>query len=163
MSHRALFTVAALAGLSLASGLATAGETSARPLTIKAGGQGLSPVEGTFTMVGSNAAEADSGAIRFALPLGKYGTTADRLTYQTARWTATLKGKRGTLVIRCTARLYGVVKEDDTVVVGSWSIVKGTGRYAAFKGGGGLVGIHGSAANVTEITFSHRYEGTVTS
>ena len=44
-----------------------------------------------------------------------------------------------------TAREFDVVKQDDTIATGTWSMVNGTGRYAGTKGGGSLVGIRQAA------------------
>jgi hypothetical protein len=165
MGPRTLISTAGgmLGVLVLASTLSAATGAAKRPLTIKASGQGTTTLSGTFTLAGANAADSDSGTLRFAAPLGKYGTTAERLIYTTDQWTETLKGKRGTLVIRSTGRRYPVVKEDEAAFLGTWSIVRGTGKYDGLKGGGGVVGVIGTATKIIGTTFSYRYEGIVTS
>jgi hypothetical protein len=124
---------------------------------------------GTFELLGGNAADADSGKVTFTQGIGKHGKTADRLLFLTVPRSETLKGKRGTLVIRSSVRVFdvGVLEQDDKVSMGTWSIVRGTGRYAGLTGAGGLVGMvtavpaGSSCVGFSCYSHSYRYEGRV--
>ncbi len=168
-----LVTVAALVALALTGSLVANGATTTSraataktQLTITALGKvsGFGgPTSGTFNLVGANAATSDAGRLTYTAPGNTLPRkTADGLSYTPMQLTETLKGKKGTLVIRSVVRLFGVVKEDDSVATGTWSIVRGTGAYAGLKGGGALVGItQASASSISEYNFSYRYEGRV--
>ena len=84
------------------------------------------------------------------------------MAYVDVKRTETLKGKHGTLVIRSVLSRFEVAEEDDWVSTGTWSIVKGTGRYAGLSGGGTLVGLMqfaADASNYSDYEISARYEG----
>src|SRR2546428_8306588 len=93
----------ALAALALSSAL-TANSAGGRKVTIKTSAEGQSVATGKFTLVGTSTADADSGTVRFEIPIGKFGKTAEGLVYTTEGWSETLKGKRGTLVLRVAGR-----------------------------------------------------------
>ena len=125
---------------------------------------------GTFELLGGNAADTDAGTVTFSQGVGRNGKTADGLLFLAVPRTETLKGRHGTLVIRSSTRVFGVgVREqDDAVSTGTWSIVRGTGRYAGLRGGGGGVGIISAvpSGSRTCVGFScywhsYRYEGRV--
>ena len=164
-----LGAIAVLAALAVTGSLSAATGAAKTSLTITALGKasGLGgPTSGTFNLVGANAATTDSGRLTFTAPTNALPRkTADGLAYTPMQLTETLKGKHGTLVIRSTVRLFDVVKEDDVIATGTWSILRGTGKYAGLKGGGALVGIMqfpADAASVTDHDFSYRYQGMVT-
>ena len=161
-----LAAIAALTALSLAAPLAAADTAGKTRLTIKVLGKSRSAgTSATFTLLGASA-NTDSGTLVFkAVKELAPETTPDGFSFTPVRRTDTLKGKQGTLVIRSTGRQFSVVKEDDFVWIGSWSIVSGTGRYAGLKGGGGIVGIIQAPPRVTtfaDYDFSYGYEGMVT-
>ena len=125
---------------------------------------------GTFQLLGGNAADTDAGTVTFSQGVGRNGKTSEGLLYVAVPRTETLKGRHGTLVIRSSTRVFGVgVREqDDAVSTGTWSIVRGTGRYAGLSGGGGGVGIITAvpSSSRTCVGFScywhsYRYEGRV--
>jgi hypothetical protein len=164
MNCRAI-AVATGAALALLAAVSTtgAGVNAGREIRITTSGEGQSVITGKFTLSGTNAADSDSGGLRYDLGAGKYGKTAGGLIFTNEQWSETLKGKRGTLRIRVSGRRYPVVKDDEAAFVGMWSIVSGTGGYARWKGGGGAVGVHQTATRIIGVTISYRYEGTVTS
>jgi len=157
----ALAALAALFGVSAAS--AAAEQAGKTPLTIYVAEHGVGVGSGTFTLQGASAADSDSGTLTFVKSFnGRYGRTSDGLLFQSAQRTDTLTGKHGKLVIRSTGRQFPVVKNDNYVWVGTWSIVSGTGKYAGLKGGGGVVGILLPSTHAEEQVVSLRYEGFVT-
>ena len=114
--------------------------------------------------MGANGAETDLGKLKYTMPLNVLARkTPEGLSYTPLQTTLTFTGKNGTLVLRATAREFDVVKQDDTIATGTWSMVKGTGRYAGTKGGGSLVGIRQAAGSgaVTDYVYSFRFEGRV--
>ncbi len=162
-----LTVIAGLGALALNGSLGAANGAAKTPLTITVLGKisGLGgPGSGTFNLLGASAAYADSGRLTFTAPTDALPRkTPDGLSYRPLQLTETLKGKHGTLVIRVNVRLFDVVKEDDSVSTGTWSILRGTGRYVGVKGGGPLVGITQlTASSITDYNFSYRYAGLVT-
>jgi hypothetical protein len=171
---RTLATIAVLSGLALAASFSATGATprsgkaAMSSLTITAIGttKGIpGKASAKFELVGGNAANTDLGTLGFDVgidPLPK--KTADGLPYREMRFVQTLKGKHGTLTIRALVDLFDIVKVDDYVATGTWSIVKGTGRYAGLTGKGALVGIRQTppdSSSISDWTFSFRYEGHV--
>jgi hypothetical protein len=169
----ALVMAAAIVGIaSLGSPPEAAGrDTSATPWTIKlketqtreGGGSG------TFELLGGNAADTDSGTVTFTQSVGKPGKTSDGVLFLAVARSETFKGKRGKFVIRSSVRVFGVgvLEQDDAVSSGTWSILRGTGRYAGLTGRGGLVGIVTAVPAGSECvgfscySHSYRYEGRV--
>jgi len=168
------FTLTAIAGLaalaltgSLSAAAAGANIQVKTPLTITVVGKLTSGAgSGTFNLLGASTAESDSGRLTYPAPVESLSRkTPDGLSYVVIQRTEALKGKHGTLVIRSSVRRFDVVKEDDFVSTGTWSIVRGTGRYAGLRGGGALVGITQfatKATNFSDYDFSARYTGLVT-
>jgi hypothetical protein len=168
-------TVTGLAGLALAGSLSVAGAATTSPragatksLTITVAGKisGLGgPTSANFDLLGASAADSDSGKLTFTAPMNSLPhKTAEGLNYTPMQLTETLRGKKGTLIIRSTVRLFDVVKQDDFIATGTWSIVRGTGKYAKLKGGGALVGITqapADASSISDYDFSYRYQGHV--
>jgi hypothetical protein len=176
-STHAFVALAALAGLALAASLSASGASTRTPavraattsLSITATGQisGFGgPTSAKFNLLGASAADTDSGKLTFTAPTNPLSRkTAEGLNYTPMQLTQTLRGKYGTLVIRSSVSLFDVVKEDDFVATGSWSVVRGTGKYAGLKGGGALVGItqfSAGASSISDYDFSYRFAGRVT-
>jgi hypothetical protein len=159
-----LAVLAAAACLSLGGAGAAAGAAEKTPLTITVVGRTSGDaVSGKFSLVGTSTAYADSGPFAHSVPVESFvRKTPDGLAYIVIQRTDTLKGKYGTIVIRTRVRRYDVAKEDDFVSNGTWSILRGTGRYARLEGKGALVGITHAARNATsfqDYEFSYRYAG----
>ena len=97
--------IVVLTAFSLASPLAAADQAGKTPLKIYVAEHGIGVGSGTFTLLGANAADSDSGTLTFVKSSnGRYGRTSDGLLFQSAQRTDTLKGKYGTLVVRSTGR-----------------------------------------------------------
>jgi hypothetical protein len=165
MKPAAIFSVLAIV-ICLAPGGSLAADRAVGkiPLTITlVGKMNGDVVSGRFSLTGATSAYIDSGVFGHPLPAESWvRKTADGLAYVVIRRTETLKGKHGTLVIRSSVRRFDVVDEDDFVSTGTWSIVRGTGRYAALEGRGALVGITAAAtgaSNFTEYDFTVRLAG----
>ena len=119
---------------------------------------------GTFDLLGASGAETDLGKVKFAIGLTPLGRkTADGLTYAPLNFTVTFTGKHGALVVRMSARQFDVVRVDDSITTGTWSLVRGTGRYAGLKGGGAVVGLQQAAgtSSITSYVYSLRFQGRV--
>jgi hypothetical protein len=159
----AVLALVALAALLPAGGAAT---RAAQNLTITATGvltSGVGPAKGTFELQGASGAETDLGKMSFPQtsvpPLAK--KSPDGLTYVPLNVTVTFTGKHGTLVVRTSAHQFDVVKIDDSIATGTWSVVKGTGRYAGVKGGGALVGLQQATGSSSISSYSFRFQGRV--
>jgi hypothetical protein len=151
----------AAVGLALPSAQATRLAKSA--LGIKVVGTGQTDITGTFELIGASTADSDSGKATFAYPFGRAQKTAHGLLFSRLRWTSTLRGKRGVLVIRTDVRQYPIVKEDEEAFLGTWSVVRGTGSYAQLKGGGEVAGVQETGTGqVLGVQVSFQYQGTVT-
>jgi len=149
----------ALAG-SLSAGTASQGRLTITTVgKLKTFGKGA----GTFKLTGASAATSDSGRFTYPRPVESPPLkTAQGMAYVDVKRTETLKGKHGTLVIRSVLSRFEVAEEDDWVSTGTWSIVKGTERYAGLSGGGTLVGLMqfaADASNYSDYEISARYEG----
>jgi hypothetical protein len=123
------------------------------------------PTSGTFDLVGASTAYSDSGRLTFTAPLTPVARkTPEGLNYSPIQLTETLRGKKGTLVIRSSVRLFEVVKLDDFVATGTWSILRGTGKYAGLTGRGTLIGITqapSQAQSISDYDYSYRLAGLV--
>ena len=143
------------------------GSAAAQNLTITATGtlsDAQNAATGTFELQGASGAETDLGKVKFAIGLTPLGhKTADGLTYAPLNFTVAFTGKHGTLVVRTSARQFDVVKVDDSITTGTWSVVRGTGRYAGLKGGGALIGLQQAAGSgsITNYAYSLRFQGRV--
>jgi hypothetical protein len=168
-STRISLSAAVLAAVALAVSLPTGGAAPSvtKNLTITATGilGGASAGSGTFELQGANGAETDLGKHAFTEPAipPLAQKTPEGLTYVPLRFPVTLTGKHGTLVIRISARQFDVVKGDDSIATGNWSVVKGTGRYAGLKGGGALVGMQSTAGrgSISDYAYQFRFQGRV--
>jgi len=174
-STRIFVTVAGLATFALAT-IAATGSAAARPatvssaptnLTITASGKtsGLGgPTSGTFELLGASGAETDVGKLAYKAPLIPAGRkTPEGLSYTLEPITVTFTGKHGVLVVRASPRHFDVVHQDDSIATGTWSVVRGTGRYAGLKGGGALVGLRqvDSSGSSSSYVYSYRFQGRV--
>jgi hypothetical protein len=166
-----LATVAAVA-LSLSPPLGAASEAAKMPVTIT-----------TIVEVGSTIGSGTASG-RFNLELGgssgsgkltlkyTYGLPKRSATGQLSRRierTETFRAKAGTLVIHTIGRHIPVGVEnpkdpdgDSEVVIGTWSIVRGTGAYAGLKGGGDVAGLVVISGRGLSLELFHRYEGYAT-
>jgi hypothetical protein len=73
------------------------------------------------------------------------------------------------IVIHSTGRQFLVGVEnprdpdgDSEIWTGTWSIVRGTDRYAGLQGGGGTTGIVEISGHGLSLAYFHRYDGFVT-
>ena len=167
---RIFVSAAVLTAVGLTAFLPTGGAATgaAQNLTITATGvltSGVGPAKGTFELQGANGAETDLGKMSFPQtsvpPLAK--KSPEGLTYVPLNVTVTFTGKHGTLVVRMSARQFDVVRVDDSIMTGTWSVVRGTGRYAGLKGGGALVGLQQAAgsSSISSYAYSFRFQGRV--
>jgi hypothetical protein len=126
---------------------------------------GASTGSGPFELQGASGAETDVGKATFTEPtvppLAR--KTPEGLTYVPLSFPITLTGKHGTLVIRISARQFDVVRGDDSIATGTWTVAHGTGRYAGLKGGGALVGMQSAAGrnSISDYAYQFRFQGRV--
>jgi hypothetical protein len=173
-----MFFAIGLAALSLASLRGAAAQGAEKlPLRIDIVEEGVvwlgtdATDTGRFSLVGASAADTDSGKFVFTFSSGGLTKTGDGQSFQPLRHSGTAAGKRGTLVIRSTGRqlpvlgrggLLGGFSANNYVLSGTWSLARGTGKYAGLKGGGAFVATMLTAKSGTdEFDFSYRYEGFV--
>jgi hypothetical protein len=156
-----LAAIVALTALSLASPLAAADEAGKTPLKVDVTGlfeAGLGDAVGSakFTLLGASTADTDSGTVTYRFSFGATTKSRAGQTFTPISGTNTLKGRHGRLVIRTSGRRFELGSGHDAWT-GSWSIVRGTDKYAGLKGNGGY------AAVVTpDDHFFFEYEGYVT-
>ena len=121
---------------------------------------GVQGGSGTFFL--SLGTGGDLGKVTFTRsfrPAGDIEATApDGQRYTTATETDTLKGKKGTLVIRAVGPAYSLGIGNYEVWNGTWSIVSGSGDYSGMKGGGRYFGI---AVQTQPPAVTKRYTGFV--
>ena len=167
-STRIFVSAAVLAVLALAAFLPVGGAAAhaQKNLTITATGiLSGGPTAGAFELQGSSGAETDVGKLAFTAPAipPLAQKTPEGLSYVPLLFTLTFTGKHGTLVIRMSARQFDVVKVDDSILTGTWSVARGTGRYAGLKGGGTLVGLEQAArsSSISSYEYSFRFQGRV--
>jgi hypothetical protein len=169
--RRLILAAAALAALTLASPVAAGNEAARIPLSIgtiiEGDLFGSGTVSGTFTL--DLGPSADAGKLTMKYSYGIARKSARGQTFRPGERTETLKGKFGTLVIHSSGRQFRVGVEnpkdpdgDSEVWTGTWSIVRGTGRYAALKGGGEIAGIVEISGHGLSLSYFHRYEGFAT-
>ena len=163
--------VALLTALSLASPLAAADEAAEMPLRIETMVEGNLLVSGTasgkFTLdLGTS---ADSGKVTLKYTYGSVRRTGAGQTFRPGERAETFSWKYGTLVTHSIGRQFPVGVEnpkdpdgDSEVWMGTWSIIRGTGRYGGLKGGGGVAGIIEISGHGLSLDYFHRYEGLVT-
>ena len=152
--------------LALAAPLGATGEVGKTPLSIRTVVEGnllgSGTGRGTFTLDLGSSSDAGKLTLKYSYG-GGLRRAADGQYFRPVGRTETLRGKHGTLVIRSVGRQFpvGVLKEDDEVWTGTWSIVRGTGRYVGLTGGGGLAGIIQISGHGLTSNYSTRYEGLV--
>ena len=165
-----LAVIATLTAPSLASPLAAADDAAKTPLSIETIVRGnLDPVSGTasgkFTL--ELGASSNSGQLTQKYAYGLVKRTGAGQLFRPGERTETFSGKYGTLVVHTVGRQFPVGVEnrkdpqgDSEVWLGTWSIVRGTGRYAGLKGGGGVAGIIEISSGIgISLDYFHRYEG----
>ena len=157
-----LAAIVALAALSLASPLAAADRAGKTPLIIEMKGQGGPGGSGTFTLLGASTADSDRGTLTYQFSFGAVTKSLAGQSFTPNSGKITLNGRHGRLVIRTSGRAFdsGDVPGYDQgyeAWTGTWSIVRGTGKYAGLKGSGGYV-----AVVLPDLHFSFQYEGFVT-
>jgi hypothetical protein len=122
--------VAALVAISAASGVAE----SRKPIKIDMQAEGFEHQTGKFLL--SLGTDGDLGKAENRLVGARRGKTPDGWEFNRVKRTTTLTGKQGTLEIAWQGRAYEMAYGERDVREGTWSIVKGTGKYAGIHGGG---------------------------
>lgn len=152
-STAVLVGLVALAASSLPGPLAAAPGAGKTLIVIDAKSEGAEFCMGAFSL--SWKSVSDSGTITCTRSFGASGKTAEGLPFDTVKGTDSLKGKAGGLVLRFSARIYPNAYSTEGWF-GTWSIVRGTGKYAGLTGGGKF-------AAVSEVccTLLNRYAGLV--
>lgn len=143
---------AALVAISAASGLAE----SRKPIRIDLQGAGYEQCAGKFLLSLGRSGDIGKAACHFVE--GASGKTPEGLDFTNIKLTATLTGKKGTLVIVSTGHVYDLGNGPSDVWEGTWSISKGTGSYAGIHGGG----IWKGADNLNSSSEAIRYAGSAT-
>lgn len=96
-------------------------------IQLKSGSFVLSPMT-------SGAVKRDTGRAAACCWTRRF-VTRDGLTNEIDNPQVTLRGKRGTLVLRNQIEFFDI-PGGDAVFTGSWKVVRGTGAYAGISGGG---------------------------
>lgn len=139
MKARLAIVVALAAAVTLTSVAAASPDASSQRVTIMTKGtsNALRPAEFVLTPLQAGALKKDSGTTasggslppeRIVMREGQKVTIYDPIL-------ETLKGKRGTLVIRSRIE-YVDAGNGYHVGTGTWKVVRGTGQYAQITGGG---------------------------
>ena len=100
-------------------------------------------LDGTFTLHVASLPD-DRGTVQCQRTFGPLGRTPQGLAFETVRGTNTFKGKAGSLVMRFRGRSFPVPRVgqlDEEVWTGTWSLVRGTGKYAGSKGSGAYAAV----------------------
>jgi hypothetical protein len=150
----ALAAIGIFAGVSLGSPLSAAPVATKKAIHIDSRMRGIETGSGNFFLyLGTG---GDVGKVTFTRsfrPKGEKEYTApDGQTYFIATETDTLKGKKGTLVIRAVGRAYNLGIGDHEVWEGKWSIVSGTRDYSGLRGGGRFFGVAAQQTQPPTIT-----------
>ena len=135
--HARHIVLAALAAAVTLTSIASAGPTAAKQrvaINVK-----ILP-RGTFvlTPLQAGALKRDSGTFGgnwSTAPGGEVMRNGQTVGIYTNTWT--LRGKRGTLTIRERVEWVSVEAGEDGVALGTWKVVRGTGKYAGITGSGG--------------------------
>jgi len=134
--------VAVLALVWPASPLVAASGAGKTLIEIKAVATGAHDCSGTFTLYLGTL--PDDGTMECLRTFGVIGRTPQGQAFDTVRGTNTFKGKAGSLVMRFRGRIFSVPSVGQTsgeVWTGTWSLVRGTGKYAGSKGGGAYAAV----------------------
>ena len=147
--------VVLVAALTLTSVAAAGPNVTKQRVAIIATGLGPSaPAPWELTPLQAGALEADSGTETSTLKnrFVRRGGQSVRLL----EWTTTMKGKRGTLVIRQLEE-HVPVGNGYSVFIGTWKVLRGTGQYANLTGGGRELGVINNVQR-----WNNRREGVLT-
>jgi len=106
-----------------------------------------------LTPLQAGALEADSGTETSTLK--NRFVRRGGLSVRLLEWTTTMKGKRGTLVIRQLEE-HVPVGNGYSVFIGTWKVLRGTGQYANLTGGGRELGV------INAQGWNNRREGVLT-
>jgi hypothetical protein len=109
---------------------------------------------GTFVLstMTSGGVKGDAGSAAACCWTRRF-VTRDGLTNEIDNPQVTLRGKRGTLVLRNQIEFIDI-PGGDAVFTGSWKVVRGTGAYAGISGGG-----HGGGLQPADGNSKARFEG----
>jgi hypothetical protein len=135
--HARHIVLAVLAAAVTLTSVASAGPTAAKQRV--AINTKILP-RGTFvlTSLQAGALKRDSGTFGGnwgTAPGGEVVRNGQTVGVYTNTWTLT--GKRGTLTIRERVEWVSVEAGEDGVAMGTWKVVRGTGKYAGVTGSGG--------------------------
>jgi hypothetical protein len=132
--RRKLTAIAVLAVV-MATAATLAAATAAAPLAAKQRVQlQLKADSFVLTPMTSGDLEGDSG-IASACCWTHHYITRDGITNEINNPQVTLRGKRGTLVLRNRIEFFDI-PGGDAVFTGTWKVIRGTGAYAGIAGGG---------------------------
>jgi hypothetical protein len=138
--HRKLTAIAVLAVL-VATAATLAAVSAAEPLAAKQrvaiqlkGGASF-----VLAPMTSGAVKRDAGSASACCWTRRY-VTRDGLTHEIDDPQLTLIGKRGTLVLRNRIEFFDIF-DGWTATTATWKVVRGTGDYAGFSGGGSGAGV----------------------
>ena len=106
-----------------------------------------------LTPLQAGALEADSGTETSTLK--NRFVRRGGLSVRLLEWTTTMKGKRGTLVMRVLEE-HVPVGNGYSVFIGTWKVLRGTGQYANLTGGGRELGV------INAQGWNNRREGVLT-
>lgn len=133
----------ALVALALGSSLSGAPVATKKAIRIESRTRGIESGSGNFFLTMGTG--GDLGKMTFTRsfrPKGEKEYTApDGQVYFVTTETDTLKGKKGTLVIRAVGSAYNLGIGDHEVWEGKWSIVSGTGEYSGLRAAGRFFGL----------------------
>ncbi len=144
MNRRLVVLVSvAFVALALGSPLSGAPVAAKKAIRIESRTRGIESGSGNFFLTMGTG--GDLGKVTFTRsfrPKGEKEYTApDGQVYFIATETDTLKGKKGTLVIRAVGSAYNLGIGDREVWEGKWSIVSGTGEYSGLRAAGRFFGV----------------------
>jgi len=166
-----LAAIGAMTALWLAAPLAAGSGAGKTVIQIDAVSEGAQSYSGSFTLERLKGPDytlvvtgsRDRGTVTGGASSGADRRTPDGQLYDPVKGTDTLKGKAGSLVLRWRGRIYDVAGPHAAsgaveAWLGTWSIVRGTGKYAGLKGRGRYAGIVKVCCK-----FTRRYAGYVAS
>ena len=105
-------------------------------------------------MIGPTSAYTDSGAVTRKDAYGAVKKTPNGHSYALNGGTSTFMGKHGRIVVRTVGKTYFM--DEHEVWIGTWKVVRGTGKYAQLKGTGGFTAVHPG-----DFTYAMRLEGLI--
>jgi hypothetical protein len=130
---------------------------AAGPLAAKQQVQVKLTMAGSFVLVPmtSGAVKSDAGIASSCCWTRRY-ITRDGLTNEVDDPQVTLRGKRGTLVLRNRIEFFEI-PDGDAIFTGTWKVIRGTGVYAGITGGG-----HGGGVQLAGGDAKAMYDGFLT-